>query len=138
MTKQDLIELTLKTMHNSRYSNPTEEPGGQDADEYDEVVLTALTERLPEGDIKTCEDLSLGVECCETCHTFYPHYEMYFETLPGGGSAWICCGVRRALQNPGKSEEDQETEWVDLEEALGGGLRQKKRSKKSAQARSKE
>lgn len=126
MKKQELIELTLKATHDSLYSNPTEEPGGRDADDYDSVVLATLAERLPEGDIKTCEDLSLGVECCGTCHEFYPHSDMYLETLPTGEVAWICCRVRSALLNPGQSDEDQEL--IDLEEALGGSLRSENRS----------
>jgi hypothetical protein len=45
---------------------------------------------LPDGDIKTCEDFRrLDVVYCETCHHFYPHYEMSVIDLPLGGKAWV-------------------------------------------------
>jgi hypothetical protein len=45
---------------------------------YQTIVIAELQRKLPEGvEIKTCEDFKhLNVECCDTCHNFYPHYEM--------------------------------------------------------------
>ena len=49
-------------------------------------------------EIKTCEDFRhLNVECCDTCHNFYPHYEMKVIELPDGSPAWVCDTVRWAI-----------------------------------------
>lgn len=66
-------------------------------------------ERLPDGvEIKTCEGFKhLGVECCDTCHNFYPHYEMSVIDLPDGGKAWVCDTVKWAIY-PEKNRELQE------------------------------
>jgi hypothetical protein len=138
MTKEELIDLTLKEIRDSRYSNPTEESGGQDADDYESVALATLTERLPEGEIKTCQDLSTGVECCYICHGLYFYYEMYLEQLPTGDVSWICCSVRSELRNPGHADEAQNQELIDLEEALGGGLRKKDQADQPAKSREEE
>ncbi len=72
--------------------------GREIAPEDREYIADALNERLPDGDIKTCEDFKyFNVECCETCHTFYPESEMYLVDLPDGGKGWICDGVRGEL-----------------------------------------
>lgn len=61
-------------------------------------MIATLAERLPEGDIKTCDDRQhLGIGCCNICHTCYPHYDMYLEDVPDGRKAWICCKVRTSL-----------------------------------------
>lgn len=124
MTKQELIKLTLTAMCHVPTLNASKEAGHED--DYDPAVLAVLLERLPESEIKTCQDLSIeDVKCCETCHTFSPHYEMYLEQLPTGEITWVCCAVRSALQISGKSGEDQDTERIDLEAALGGTCRQR-------------
>lgn len=114
MTKAQLIESTLQAMHNACGFS----------DELDAVVIATLKERLPEGAIKTCEDLSLPATCCDICHTFYPHCEMYLETLESGDVAWICCRVHSELRNSSKSEEERLSEMADLKEALGGVRRE--------------
>jgi hypothetical protein len=52
---------------------------------------------FPDGEITTCDDLRLEVECCESCHGYYLHYDMYVVEQPDGQTAWICCAVRRVL-----------------------------------------
>ena len=85
-------------------------------------MIAAMKERLPERDFRTCADFGeLGVECCHTCHTLYPHHEMYIEDLPDGNKAWLCCFVHSALRGE-KTLEDLQAE-IDLEAALGGGIR---------------
>lgn len=137
ITKQELIDQMLTAMRNSPYSNDAEHAGGQDGVDYDAIVLATLNERLPEGDIKTCEDLSIDVQCCDICHSVYPHYDMYVEDLPDGSKAWICCRVRSALRDPGQPQEIQEDQWGDLEEALGGRARRQKRNINSPSERRK-
>ncbi len=39
----------------------------------------------------------LNVECCETCHEFYPHYDMSLIELPDGAKAWVCDHVKSAI-----------------------------------------
>lgn len=73
----------------------------EDSD-YEELVIATLREQLPDDDVTTCENFEgLGAQCCETCHEFYPHYDMYLQSLPTGSKAWLCCAVRAALlQSP--------------------------------------
>jgi hypothetical protein len=72
----------------------------------EEIVIQTLEAKLreiePDGEIRTCSDFGhLLTECCEICHTFSPHYEMSLLEVEGGGKAWICCAMDRAL-NPQK------------------------------------
>jgi len=87
MTKAQIIESIVAAMK------------FDDELDYQEIVTAELNRRLPEGvDIRTCEDLRhLNVECCDTCHNFYPHYEMSVIDLPDGGKAWVCDTVKWAI-----------------------------------------
>jgi hypothetical protein len=69
-----------------------------EAPDREEIVIAELQKRLPDTDIKTCEDFRhLNVVCCDTCHTFYPHYEMSLIDLPDGTKAWVCDPVKWAI-----------------------------------------
>jgi hypothetical protein len=83
MTKAQIISKTLREI----------KPAPESAD-Y-EIVVAELGRRLPDGtDIKTCEDFrQLGIKCCQTCHDFYPRYEMKLIDLPDGSKAWVCRAV---------------------------------------------
>jgi hypothetical protein len=87
VTKAEIIARTVGSM------NLNDEP------EYRESVIAELDRKLPDGvEIKTCEDFRhLNVKCCDTCHNFYPHYEMRVIDLPDGSSAWVCDTVRWAI-----------------------------------------
>jgi len=87
VTKAEIIAQTLESM------NLNDEP------EYQTIVIAELYRKLPDGvEIKTCEDFRhLNVECCDTCHNFYPHYEMRVIDLPDGSSAWVCDAVEWAI-----------------------------------------
>ena len=72
----------------------------------EEIALRTLEAKLrdiePGRDIRTCSDfIHLQAECCEICHGLSPHYEMALLDMEGGGKAWICCALDRAL-NPQK------------------------------------
>ena len=98
MTKDEIIAASLLAMRRVQGLLAAREAGDGNTDEYEDVVIAALAERLPEGDIKTCDDLRhLGIECCNICHTSYPHYDMYLERVPDGRRCWVCCSVRSAL-----------------------------------------
>lgn len=84
MTKDEIIALTLQQM------GP--DPG------YEHVVIGELQKKLPEREIKTCADFRhLKIECCDSCHTAYPHYDMYLIALADGSLAWVCCPLQRLL-----------------------------------------
>ena len=97
VTKNEIIEKTLKEIS----------PSIEESEEL-YSVMAELQDRLPETDIKTCEDFRhLNVTCCDTCHTFYPHYEMSLIDLPGGAKAWVCDPVKWAIY-PEQYQELQE------------------------------
>ena len=113
MTKNEIIQMTVRAMGLDKGSLTTEEA------EYRTVVEATLMERLPDTNLKTCEEFHhLATACCEICHTFYAHYEMDLEDLPSGEKAWICCSLRSALFEPRGMDQLQE-EVVDLERILG-------------------
>jgi hypothetical protein len=67
--------------------------------DYLDVVTAELLRRLPDLAVKTCDDFgSHSGKCCESCHNFYPHYDMELIALPQGEWAWVCCAVRDAVQ----------------------------------------
>ena len=123
MTKNEIVESTLRAMRRQDQELPAPETlSPDDSDYYEEIVIPELTNRIPGGDIKTCEDFNyLNAECCETCHTLYPHYEMHLESLPDASVAWICCSVRRKLLNL-DSNPEYLRELAALKEFLGGDL----------------
>lgn len=103
MKKAAIIAKTLADMKNV---SSHEEPSLAGDSEEEEIAIQTLEAKLgeiePDLDIRTCGDFShLGTECCEICHTFSPHYEMSLLGVEGGGKAWICCAMDRAL-NPQK------------------------------------
>jgi len=96
MTKADIIAKTMKDM--TPIGLKTESPFSDEPDD-EEFIISVLQDVLPDGvDIKVCDDFKhLNVECCETCHEFYPHYDMSLIDLPGGSKAWVCDAVKWAL-----------------------------------------
>jgi|ERR1019366_7535828 hypothetical protein len=105
VTKNEIIEKTLKEIGPRLEEH--EEPYSEEPD-WEEIVIAELHERLPETDIKTCEDFRhLNVTCCDTCHTSYPHYEMSLIDLPDGAKAWVCDPVKWAIY-PEQYQELQE------------------------------
>jgi hypothetical protein len=100
MKKAEIISQILKAMG---LLEPETDPlfrgqEGEEEDEEAEYILSVLHDKLPEGNIKTCEDFRyLNVECCETCHGQYAHYEMQTIKLPDGSPAWVCGPVKWAI-----------------------------------------
>ena len=85
MTKEEIIAKTISDL-----SCPPD---------YLDVVIDELRTRLPDHTLRTCEDFGLlSKKCCETCHSFYPHYDMGLIFLPEGESGWVCCSVRDAIR----------------------------------------
>jgi hypothetical protein len=124
MTKDEIIRATIWAMRERHGLPATGKTGDDDWDNYEANVIATLTERLPDRDIETCADFGeLDVECCHTCHTCYPHYDMYNEDLSDGKKAWICCFVRSALRDEKSPAQEDPEELIDLEVALGGGIR---------------
>lgn len=62
------------------------------------VILEELERRLTEDQYLTCVDFQhFDVCCCMSCHTVYPHYDMYVVNLDDGRHAWVCCPMRHIL-----------------------------------------
>jgi hypothetical protein len=98
LTKNEIITKTLAEMNRDCGDFGGSKLGLNEELDREELVIVTLREQLPNDDVNTCEDLQgLAVKCCDTCHRFYPHYDMYLEKLPTGGKAWICCTVRAAF-----------------------------------------
>jgi hypothetical protein len=105
VTKDKIIGKTLKEI--GPHLEKHEEPYSDEPD-WEEIVIAELQKRLPETDIKTCEDFRhLNVTCCETCHTFYQQHEMNLIDLPDGAKAWVCDHVMWAIY-PERYQELQE------------------------------
>ena len=121
MNRDQIITKTLDDMRCYENSVEDREPGSADrAAEYDrDVFIPEMLKRLPEGEITTCDELLLDVECCPACHGFYPHYDMHVVELPDGRKGWICCAVRRVLF-PETAIAKDDPEFVDLMRMLGG------------------
>ena len=69
-----------------------------DSVDEEEVIIAELDSRSPDTNIQTCADFGqLDVDCCKSCHTFYPEYEMSVIPLPDGGTGWVCDPVKDAV-----------------------------------------
>jgi hypothetical protein len=96
MNKAEIMAKTMKYM--APIGLQVEPPFSEEQDE-EEFIISVLQDLLSDGvDIKVCDDFRhLNVQCCRTCHEFYPHYDMSLIDLPGGGKAWVCDTVKWAL-----------------------------------------
>ena len=95
MTKADIIAKTLKEC---RCPVDIDEPPAGEEPDYVEIVIAGLSRRLPDMDIKTCEDFRhLNAECCEICHECFPQYQMNLIDLTDGAKAWVCDPIRWAI-----------------------------------------
>jgi hypothetical protein len=126
MNRNQIIVKTLEDMRGYEWSQREEfyrqSAEAEELDRYDrDTTIPELMKRLPDSDIMSCKDLDFPVECCDSCHYFYAHYDMHLVELPDARKAWICCAVLRALFH--EPRESDYSQGVDLEEALGGGLR---------------
>jgi hypothetical protein len=112
----------LDAFHRSDNSVEDLEPGSTtcDAEYIRDVLLPEMQKRLPEGEITTCHDLQLDVECCSICHGFYPHYDMDAVQLPDGRNGWICCAVHQALFPEEAAIEENSLTVDELLRMLGG------------------
>jgi len=113
------------------YKNLAEEQGQEYVDKllaerqnYSTVIKAELEERLTEEDYLTCEDFDhFDITCCDTCHTFYPQYEMWFVVLNDGRFAWVCDAIKAILMRETKfapSTPDAEEAVRLLDEIFGG------------------
>ncbi len=117
LKKSEVIEETLGAMR----QEACQDEGGTALEEYlSSIVIPALMQLLPDGiDIKTCRDVRVfQIACCKTCHTLYPHYEMYLVELPEDGKGWVCCAFRSALIGTESSAEQREAVTLDVRAIL--------------------
>jgi hypothetical protein len=121
-------ETTDKTDH---YKNLSEEQGRAfvdkllaERDGYSAVIKTDLQKRLTEESYLTCEDFDhFDATCCDTCHAFYPHYEMSVVLLSDDRHAWVCHCIKAILMRETKSvpsSPEEEEKFKLLDEIFGG------------------
>jgi hypothetical protein len=111
MNKDEIIKSTLTEMgrENGLLRNCGDELDVE-AQDYVDLVIATLADRLPQGELKTCKDFnSFGVACCECCHRGYAHYDMSLEELNDCSRAWLCCSVRNALCKVGAISQSADT-----------------------------
>ena len=101
MTRSAIIELTIERMGiEDRYLQPAASDLVYIEDFVDHVIAT-LAQKIPDGEIETCEDFKgLGIECCDGCHLYHPETGMTLVPLTDGRKAWVCCSLRSALLEP--------------------------------------
>jgi hypothetical protein len=90
---------------------------------YPAIITDELERRLTDHEYLTCTSFDhLDVNCCASCHTGYPHYDMYDVTLDDGRHAWVCCPIRNILMRRVKTEgnPNEERPVKIFEEILGG------------------
>jgi len=96
LTKMQVIGKTLTEM--SRYWSWLTCCESADGAGYLGIVAAELDVRLPDCLIKTWGSFRhLNAACCDSCHTYYPHRRMSLVDLPGGGKAWVCHEIERAI-----------------------------------------
>jgi hypothetical protein len=118
-------EIIAQILEDIRSISTGEKTDFSDEPDYEEIVIGALEASLKEieggKNIRTCSDFGhLNVHCCETCHFFYPHYEMSLVDLEDGGNAWICCAMDRVLNPQRRSRLESSAEYKMLEMIFGG------------------
>jgi hypothetical protein len=75
----------------------------QPREEYLAEIRTVPNERLTESHYLTCEDFDhFDIRCCDTCHTSYPHCEMWIVVLSDGRYAWVCDSIKAILMRETK------------------------------------
>jgi hypothetical protein len=101
MQKAEIIEAAMRQA--SEFSGKATEWTGPLLS-YEEFFIADLKRKLShvddDAEVLTCVDLrQLGVECCSVCHYEYPDELKLIRLQAGGGYAWICCAVERAILN---------------------------------------
>ena len=112
-TRQQIVDEILqwhegrckKSDEGDYYKNLAEEQGQDyvdkliaERDGYFKEIEVELAKRLTEESYLTCEDFDhFDVTCCDTCHTCYPHDEMWIVVLSDGRHAWVCDSIKHIL-----------------------------------------
>ena len=125
MAKSEIISNTLS--HEMKRVSSEREPTSDERD-YERIVVAELRCRLPEGEgIKSCEGFKyLGVQCCDTCHNFYPRDEMSaidLRTTARGGYATRSSGrfIPRNIKNSKVEPELTGGQTAEADSRLGYG-----------------
>jgi hypothetical protein len=120
--KYEIIQQILE-QHLRDESVGNEEHLCRDSGNKEEVIATleaSLQNADGDDEIRTCADFKgLNIECCETCHTFYPEDEMALLDVEAGGNAWLCCAMGRALNPLKQAAFEQSEEYRMIDEILG-------------------
>lgn len=124
-TRSEIIDDIVAAYRAEVEKEASESFVSADATEYEDIIRTTLTSKLaalrPDERVRTCEDFNhLGIACCDSCHTGYPHFELELTELESGGRAWICCALNRVLNPVRHQELLNSSEYRDIEKFLGG------------------
>lgn len=95
--------------------------------DYEVIIRDALTSKLtplrPEQLVRMCADFGhMGIECCESCHIYCPHYELALPNVECGGQARICCAVNRVLNPHGHQKLRESADDREIESWLSGAI----------------
>lgn len=110
LTVTQIIERDRKA--NRRKGEPKKERNAYER----KVFVPEIRKRLPTKDkVLVCDDfrrMGMKFKCCETCHTFYSHFDMTALRIMGNIAgtrkddsiqfAWVCDSVRRLLKPPSR------------------------------------
>ncbi len=106
MTRSEIIAQTVERMGIEENCLDADAADSVRMEDFADQVIDTLARQLPDGDIKTCDDLKdLGVTCCDGCHLYHPHTSMKLVTLADGCTAWLSCKQRTVLLGPEAANE---------------------------------
>ena len=132
MKKSEIIQQIL-AQHRLDHSVNNDGDLSEDSGSGKEVIATleaSLKGASGDTEIRTCLDFKdLDIECCDTCHTFYPENEMALLDIETGGNAWLCCAIGRALNPRKQAAFEQSREYRMVDEILGLGYKTSDRGK---------
>ena len=100
MKKSEIIEKTLRDLRASEERDANRES----------MINFELQNRLPETEIRICDDFKhLKAACCKVCHE-NPAYELELFALPNGEKAWVCHGIAGAIYPERTAHEHRKAE----------------------------
>jgi hypothetical protein len=96
MTKEQFIEKALTEVGLILVSEPDPKIG--EKAKQIRIVTYELQRKLPDTEIKTCEDFKhVNVTCRDACHKSRPHYDMKLIDLLDGSKVWVCDEIESAI-----------------------------------------
>lgn len=111
-TKQEIAAAAFEAVEQSGLDAQTRAA-------YVEEVQSVLASRLDQELYLTCEDFGVfDVQCCDICHGYQSHHEMWWVDLVNGQHAWICDPIKSlltCLQQQDSNPDHQRAEALSAE-----------------------